>query len=39
MMNKLVTVNAQEELHTNARLEKILSSRRAGLAEKTVKKP
>lgn len=39
MMNKLVTVNAQEELQINARLEKILSGRRAGLAQKATVKP
>jgi hypothetical protein len=37
-MEKLVTINTQEQLQTSARLEKILSGRRAGLAQKVIKK-
>ncbi|MDD4533070.1 MAG: hypothetical protein WCS15_03655 [Prevotella sp.] len=34
MDDKLLTVNAQAELQTNSRLEKILADRRATLAQK-----
>ncbi|AGB29435.1 hypothetical protein Prede_2162 [Prevotella dentalis DSM 3688] len=37
-MDKLVTMNAQVELQTNSRLEKILADRRAALADKESKK-
>lgn len=38
MMDKLVTMNAQDELQLNSRMEKILAARRATLAEKNRKK-
>jgi len=37
-MDKLVTVNAQTELQTNSRMEKILAERRAILAQKESKR-
>lgn len=37
-MNKLVTTNAQDDLQTRSRMEKILAERRASLAEKDSKK-
>lgn len=37
-MDKLVTMNAQTELQTSSRLEKILAERRASLAQKDSKR-